>query len=352
MKKILALAFIALVSVSTPALAEGNVFSPEAWGWFFQDAPSELGERMVDFHNYIFAIISVITIVVIGLMAYIVVKFSAKRGHEPSKTTHNTLLEVIWTVIPILIVVAIIIPSMKLLFYVDKVEEADLTLKVVGYQWYWGYELPDYELEEFESRIIPEKDLKEGQLRLLEVDEPLLLPVGKTIKVLLTGDPNGVIHSWGIPSLKFKRDTVPGRTNEGWIKIEQPGTYYGQCYELCGPEHAYMPIMVKGVSEAEFEEWVLTKEGNIGDEKLIAYKDKIDEFSGDQEKLKADIEAAEKRVAEVQAQEQIEAANEKKEKLEDLKGTTVEKLEEIKEEDQEIEADVKSKIQEINKEGI
>lgn len=343
MKKFLTIAFLIAITAALPALASENVHAPHAWGWFFQTDNSELSNRMVDFHNYIFVIISIITIIVIGLMGYIIVKFSAKRGHEPSKTTHNTFIEVVWTVIPIIIVIAIIVPSMKLLFYVDKVEEADLTLKVVGYQWYWGYELPDYGVEEFESRIIPEKDLKEGQLRLLEVDEPLYLPVGKTVKVLVTGDPNGVIHSWGIPALKFKRDTVPGRTNEGWIKIEEEGLYYGQCYELCGPEHAYMPIMIRGVSEAEFEEWVLTKEGKISDEKLVALKDKIYEFSGDKEKLKADIQAAEKR---------IEATNEKVEAIEDLKDETVEKLEEIEHEAEEIKEEFNSEIEEIKKEGI
>lgn len=267
MKKLFIISVLLLsAGFAGPALAEataGKVFAPEDWGWFFQKSESELGKEMIDFHNYVFAIICVITAVVLGLMAYIIIKFKARPGKKPSKTTHNTLLEVIWTTIPILIVVAIIIPSIKLLYYVDKVEEADMTIKVVGYQWYWGYELPDYEVAEFESRMIPEKDLKEGQLRLLEVDEPLVLPVGKTIRVLVTGDPNGVIHAWGVPALKFKRDTIPGRVNEGWIKIEEPGTYYGQCYELCGPDHAFMPIKIVAVSESEFNEWVLSKGGKV-----------------------------------------------------------------------------------------
>jgi cytochrome c oxidase subunit 2 len=245
-----------------PALAEA-VHGPEAWGWFFQEAPSELGKRMVDFHNYLFVIITSITFLVLGLMTYIIVKFRARAGREASKTTHNTMIEIIWTVIPVLIVIAIIVPSMKLLFYVDRVEEADLTLKVVGYQWYWGYELPEYGVSEFESRMIPEKDLKKGDLRLLEVDQELVLPVGKTVRVLVTGDPNGVIHAWGIPSLKFKRDTIPGRVNEGWIKIEEEGVYYGQCYELCGPDHAFMPIKIRGVSEAEFNDWVTKMGGTV-----------------------------------------------------------------------------------------
>ncbi len=271
MKKLFALAFLAITSIASLASAgdstlnaDGDkVFTATPWGWFFQPDASELGKRMVDFHNYIFVIISIITIVVIGLMVYIVIKFRAKEGVEPSKTTHNTLIEVIWTVIPILIVVAIIVPSMKLLFYMDKVEEADLTLKVVGYQWYWGYELPEYGVEEFESRMIPEAELTEDQLRLLEVDNELVLPVGKTVKVLVTGDPNGVIHAWGIPSLKFKRDTVPGRVNEGWINIAEEGIYYGQCYELCGPDHAYMPIKIRAVSVPEFNDWITKMGGTV-----------------------------------------------------------------------------------------
>lgn len=266
MKKLSLFALFIAIFAAVPELAsaaEGAVHAPHAWGWFFQEDSSELGQKMLDFHNYVFVIISVITVLVIGLMAYIIIKFRRRDGVEPSKTTHNTLLEVIWTTIPILIVVAIIIPSMKLLYYVDRVEEADFTLKVTGYQWYWGYELPEFGVEEFESRIIPEKDLKEGDLRLLEVDEPLVLPVGKTVRVLVTGDPNGVIHAWGIPALKFKRDTVPGRINEGWIKIEEEGVYYGQCYELCGPDHAYMPIKILAVSEAEFNDWVTKKGGTV-----------------------------------------------------------------------------------------
>lgn len=253
--------------VAMPAFAadatSSAIHAPHAWGWFFQSDDSELSDRMLRFHNYVFVIIAVITVLVIGLMGYIIVKFRARPDRKPSKTTHNTLLEVIWTAIPIAIVVAIIIPSVKLLYYVDKVEDADMTLKVVGYQWYWGYELPDQHVAEFESRLIPEADLKQGQKRLFEVDQPIVLPVGKTIRVLLTGDPAGVIHAWGIPSLKFKRDAIPGRVNEGWLKINSEGTYYGDCYELCGPDHAFMPVVIKAVSEQEFNDWVIAKGGKI-----------------------------------------------------------------------------------------
>lgn len=236
-----------------------------------------MGDRMADFHDYLFVIITVITIIVLGLMTYIILRFSKKANPKPSKTTHNTLLEVIWTTIPILIVVAIIIPSMNLLYYVDRVEEADLTLKVTGYQWYWGYEYPEYEIEEYESRIKDKAQLDEQDLWLLSVDNPVVLPVGKTVRVLMTGDPLGVIHAWGVPALKFKRDTIPGRTNEGWLKIEKPGIYYGQCYELCGPDHAFMPVEVIAVDEDRFNEWVLQKGGKIPGMEIIKLADEKSE---------------------------------------------------------------------------
>jgi len=324
MKKLFTLAFLLTLVAVAPALAEGptaaaleaaHIHAPHIWGWFFQDDKSELGQRMVGFHNYVFAIISVITVLVIGLMAYIVVRFRARPGVEASKTTHNTLIEIIWTLVPTLIVVAIIVPSMKLLFFVDHTDKADFTLKVVGYQWYWGYELPDYSVPEFESRIIPEKDLKKGDMRLLEVDQELVLPVGKTIRVLVTGDPNGVIHAWGIASLKFKRDTVPGRINEGWIKIAEPGVYYGQCYELCGPDHAFMPIKIRAVSEPEFEDWVTKMGGKVPGLTSVA-EGETPAVAGEVAKdAKADVKAQAKtegKVAEAKAVEATPATQEKK----------------------------------------
>jgi cytochrome c oxidase subunit 2 len=156
----------------------------------------------------------------------------------------------------------------------DRAEKADITLKVVGYQWYWGYSYPELGVEEFESRMIPTKDLKEGQLKLLEVDEPIYVPVGKTVKVMVTSDPLGVIHAWGIQSLGFKRDAIPGRVNEGWIKVDKEGTYYGQCYELCGVDHAFMPIKLVAVSEKKFNKWVKSKGGKIpGEEPKEIKKD-------------------------------------------------------------------------------
>lgn len=267
MKKFL-LFFVAILAVATGAYA-GEVGLPHNWGWDFQKQTTQLGDRIYDFHIFINIVIAIITLVVLGLIGYIIFRFSAKRNPVPSKTTHNTLLEVIWTVIPILVVVMIIIPSMKLLYYVDRTDKADITLKVTGYQWYWGYELPDQKVAEFESRLIPTDKLPEGGLKLLEVDEPLVLPVGKTVRVLVTADPLGVIHAWGLNSLAFKRDAMPGRVNEGWIRIEKPGVYYGQCYELCGVDHAYMPIKVIGVTEEEFNKWVVSKGGSVPNAEAI-----------------------------------------------------------------------------------
>jgi len=235
----------------------------EAHDWYygFQPDVTELSHHMQDFHTYLLYIISAITIVVMALIAYIIFRFRASKNPVPSKTTHNTLLEVIWTVIPIIIIVIIIVPSIKLLYYSDRVEKADLTVKIIGYQWYWSYELPDQKVAEFESRVIPEAKLQPGQRRLMDVDEPLLLPVGKVVRILTTGDPNGVIHAWGVAGLSYKRDAIPGRINEGWLKIDKPGIYYGDCYQLCGVDHAFMPIKVIGVSEEEFNRWVISKGG-------------------------------------------------------------------------------------------
>lgn len=286
MKKIL-FTFAAFFSMAISATASEVVGAPTPWGYDLQLAKGELPEIFRQFHTELLILITVITLFVLALILYICIRFSAKRNKTPSNVTHNTKLEIIWTVVPILIVVVIMVRSLNVLYFVDKTEKADLTIKVTGYQWYWGYELPDHGVAEFESRIVPSKDLKPGQPKLLEVDEALVLPVGKTVKVLLTSAPTGVIHAWGIPALGFKRDTVPGRLSEGWLKIEQPGVYYGACYELCGPDHSQMPIKVIGVSQAEFDAWVVSKGGKTL-EAIAAEKTALEE------KVAADKLAAEK----------------------------------------------------------
>lgn len=275
MKRIFALLSLVFTPFAASAadITEGLpvIGAPSDWGWKLIETAGPISEEMTWFHNdFIMPIITAITLFVIGLLGFILIRFSRKANPKPATFTHNTLIEIIWTVIPILIVVAIIVPSMKLLFKVDKIEEADLTLKITGMSaWYWSYDYPEYGIEELESRLKPEEELVEGDLRLLEVDEPLVLPVGKNIKILVTAEPLGMIHSWGVSSLKVKRDAIPGRINEGWFRIEEPGIYYGQCYELCGPGHAYMPIKVVAVEEDKFNEWVLTKGGKLPGGDLI-----------------------------------------------------------------------------------
>jgi len=184
----------------------------------------------------------------------VIIRFNAKRNPVPSKNTHNTLLEILWTAVPIVILVIIAIPSMKLLYYSDKTQNYDMTLKVTGHQWYWSYAYPDQGDFTFDSILVPKEDLKEGQLRLLTVDNRVVLPVDTDIQVLITSD--DVIHDWAVPSLGMKVDATPGRVNERWVRIDQEGTYYGMCSELCGVNHGFMPIQVEAVSKEAFAEWV------------------------------------------------------------------------------------------------
>jgi len=211
--------------------------------------------EIVWLHNQLLLPITiVITLFVAGLMFYVMIRFNRRRNPIPSKTTHNTLLEVAWTVIPILILVVIAIPSFRLLYQQRVIPEADMTIKAIGNQWYWTYEYPDNGNFVFDSLMIEEEDLQEGQLRLLSVDNEVVVPVGQVIRIITIA--SDVIHSWAIPAFGVKIDTVPGRLNEAWFQAEQTGVYYGQCSELCGIRHAFMPIAVRVVSEADFAIWV------------------------------------------------------------------------------------------------
>ena len=227
---------------------------PADWEVDFQTALSPSMERIVDFNLMVTIIIVIITAFVFGLMAWIVVRYNAKRNPTPSKTTHNTMLEVAWTVVPVIILLVIAVPSFRLLYFTDRVEDADMTLKAIGHQWYWSYEYPDHGDFTFDAIILEDDELEEGQPRLLATDEAVVLPVGAKIRLLTTAD--DVIHSWAIPALGVKMDSVPGRVNETWFQINREGTYYGQCSELCGTLHGFMPIMVEAVSQEEFDAWV------------------------------------------------------------------------------------------------
>ena len=227
---------------------------PTDWEVDFQTALSPSMERIVDFNLMVTIIIVIITAFVFGLMAWIVVRYNKKRNPTPSKTTHNTMLEVIWTVVPVIILLVIAVPSFRLLYFTDKVEDADMTLKAIGHQWYWSYEYPDHGDFTFDAIMLEEDELEEGQPRLLATDEAVVLPVGAKIRLLTTAD--DVIHSWAIPAFGVKMDSVPGRVNETWFQINREGTYYGQCSELCGTLHGFMPIMIEAVSQEEFDAWV------------------------------------------------------------------------------------------------
>jgi len=236
---------------------------PRPWQFGFQDAASPVMEKLTDFHNLLLYIIFAVAIFVMLLIAYVCIRFNAKANPVPSKTSHNTLIEIIWTAVPVIILVLIAIPSMRLLYYTEDAKEADMTLKVIGNQWYWSYQYPDFEDIAFDSYMIPDDDIKPGELRLLEVDNKVVLPINTKIRVQITG--SDVIHNWAVPALGLKIDAIPGRLNEGWTLIDKSGTYYGQCSELCGVGHGFMPIQIVAVTKAEFSDWVKTKTHSLAD---------------------------------------------------------------------------------------
>jgi len=244
-----------LMGLPAGAIAEDVEGRSTPWQMNFQPAQSPVMERIHEFHDMLLVIMAVIVLFVLAILAIVIFRFNAKRNPVPSKTTHNTMLEVIWTAVPIAILVVIAIPSLRLLYYADKAQEYDMTLKVVGHQWYWSYGYPDHGEIEFDSILIPDEDLEEGQPRLLAVDNPVVLPVNTTVQVLITSD--DVIHNWAVPSLGLKKDATPGRVNETWVRINEEGTYYGMCSELCGVNHGFMPIHIEAVSQEEFEAWLV-----------------------------------------------------------------------------------------------
>ncbi len=237
------------------AAATAVAQQPADWEVDFQEALSPSMERIVDFNLMVTIIIVIISAFVLGLMAWIVVRYNKKRNPTPSKTTHNTLLEVTWTVVPVIILLVIAVPSFRLLYFTDRVEVADMTLKAIGHQWYWSYEYPDHGDFTFDAIMLEDDELEEGQPRLLATDTAVVLPVGAKIRLLTTAD--DVIHSWAVPALGVKMDSVPGRVNETWFQINREGMYYGQCSELCGTLHGFMPIMIEAVSQEDFDAWVV-----------------------------------------------------------------------------------------------
>jgi cytochrome c oxidase subunit 2 len=242
---------VAGVALGTSGAAYAELGQPAPWEYKLQEAASPVMESISYFHDWLLVIITIITLFVLGLLVAIVVKFNAKANPVPSKTTHNTLIEVAWTLIPVMILVGIAIPSFKLLFEQLDVPQADLTVKVTGKQWYWSYAYPDNGKFEFDSLMAADKPP-----RLLGVDNEMVVPINKVVRIEITGA--DVIHSFSVPAFGVKIDAVPGRLNESWFKATKTGMFYGQCSQLCGKDHAFMPIAVRVVSDQDFAAWVET----------------------------------------------------------------------------------------------
>ncbi|MCF8495801.1 MAG: cytochrome c oxidase subunit II [Alphaproteobacteria bacterium] len=247
--------FILSVMAGSTALLPG-IAHAEPWHMGFQPPASPVAEHMQDFHGMLLYIITGIALFVLLLLVFVALRFNDRVNKTPAQFSHNVLIEVLWTVIPVVILIVIAVPSYRLLYYTDRAQNPEMTLKVTGYQWYWGYEYPDQNGTNFLSYMVPDKDIDKaaGQLRLLSTDTPVVLPVDTTIRILVTA--SDVLHAWAVPAFGIKIDAVPGRLNETWVRITKPGTYYGQCSELCGKDHAFMPIEIRAVTKEEFQNWV------------------------------------------------------------------------------------------------
>ncbi len=228
--------------------------APKPWQMGMQEPGSPVAHDIASLNNLVLWIITVITLFVAALLIWVMYRFNSKRNPTPSRTSHNTFLEVAWTVVPVLILVVIAIPSFRLVFFEDRTKEAVMTIMVTGHQWYWEYTYPDNGNVDFSSYYVKDEDLKPGQLRLLDVDNPLVLPAGKNIRILTNSA--DVIHSFYIPSFGVQRYAIPGRTIETWVRADKPGQYYGECNQICGTNHSYMPISIKVVTPEEFAAWV------------------------------------------------------------------------------------------------
>jgi cytochrome c oxidase subunit 2 len=251
LKRMAALA-AAMVAGSEAALA--GLGQPSPWQLGLQQSATPVMDSIIWFHDFLLWLITAIALFVLVLLVIVIVRFNAKANPTPSKTTHNTFLEVMWTLVPVVILVAIAVPSFKLLFLQQTLPPAEVTVKATGNQWNWTYSYPDHGNFEFTSIMLQDKDRKPDQPRLLAVDNALVVPVNKVVRVQVIG--SDVIHAFAVPSFGIKIDAVPGRLNETWFQATREGVYYGQCSELCGKDHAYMPIEVRVVSDRDFAAWV------------------------------------------------------------------------------------------------
>ena len=240
---------VAGLTLATGGVASAELGQPRPWEWTLQESGSPVMDNIVWFHNFLFVLITLITLFVLALLVIVVVKFNAKANPVPSRTTHHTLIEVVWTLVPVLILVGIAVPSFRLLFLELDIPKADLTIKATGKQWYWSYAYPDNGKFEFDSLMAQDK-----QPRLLGVDNEMVVPVNKVVRVQVTGA--DVIHAFALPAFGVKIDAIPGRLNETWFNARKTGLYYGQCSELCGKDHAFMPITVRVVNDKDYTAWV------------------------------------------------------------------------------------------------
>ena len=269
----LLLAFLISI-ISKKAISAENVGQAVPWGLNLREPFSPFMAESVAFHNELLWLVSIISLFILALMVIIVLKYNAKSNPKPSKTTHNTFLEISWTVVPVLILVLMAIPSFKLLYKGDVVPEAHMTIKAIGHQWYWSYEYPDHGNFTYDAWLVQDEEDLEDQsrlfTRLLTTDTRVVVPVGKIIRVQVTS--TDVIHAWAVPSLGVKKDSVPGRLNETWFIADREGIFYGQCSELCGLNHGFMPIEVHAVSEEKFLKWIeeaKEKFAKVGEEKNL-----------------------------------------------------------------------------------
>ncbi len=237
--------------------------APEPWQLGMQSAASPIKAQVESLHDLLLVIIAGVCLVVLALLVYVMVRYRAAANPTPSRKTHNTLLEIVWTGVPVLILAIIAFPSFKLIYYEDTIPEPDLTIKTIGRQWYWSYEYPDHGGFRFDAFMLSREEAEAaGKPALLATDNDVVVPVGATVRVLVTA--SDVLHSWAMPSFGVKRDAIPGHLNETWFRVDEPGMYYGQCSELCGVGHGFMPIAVRAVPQAEFESWVTQAQAKFG----------------------------------------------------------------------------------------
>jgi cytochrome c oxidase subunit 2 len=244
---------LAIAGTSLEGDKQKTLGAPFDWQNGLTSAADSIKVNVDWFYRLLTALIIVITLFVLALLAIVILRFRRNANPTPSRRSHNVPLEILWTLIPLIIVLAMLFPSLKLMYYMDKAKHPEMTVKVTGHQWYWGYEYPDLGIDEYPSNLIPKDKLAQGQLRLLSVDEPLVIPVDTEIQFLVTGA--DVIHSWMVPSFGINRSGIPGRTNESWAKVTHEGVFYGQCSKICGINHGYMPIEVHVISKDAFKQW-------------------------------------------------------------------------------------------------